>query len=295
MRMHPIKMFSPSEVLGSGEAGPADLSPYKNKFLVQGDSWFSFGSLFPPATGNLLMPLELRDSACGVNCARPGKVLVHMVDARRDPQFVNLLLGAQEMPWDGILLSGGGNDLIDAIGTPPVDSHGHAVDPGLRLLLTPAERGNVTTPAGYVSEAGWRTFDTHIVAQFHEFVAMRDDPRSKSRGVPIFVHTYDIVTPRDSGAGLGFGPWLSPALVRYGVPAVDWDGLSRHFLQRLAALMTGLALAALHVVQTQGTCIPAADGSVGSSNDWENEIHPNPGGYRKLAQVYGTGIDQVMP
>ncbi len=291
--MPAIQLFQASAVLHPGEAGPVDFSPFSWRFLAQGDSWFSFGSLLPWATSNLLNPLELAASACAVNCAAPGKELVHMVDARRDPSFLNLLLGRFEMPWTALLLSGGGNDLIDAIRTPFVDAHGDAIEPARRLLLTPAERGDVSSAAGYISEDGWATFETYLVAQFHEFVAARDDARSQSRGVPIFCHTYDIVTPRNAGAGLNHGPWLWPALNAYDVPEADRIGLARAFLERLQALMLGLDLPNLHVVATQGTLQPA-DAVSGPSHDWENEIHPNPGGYAKLAQPYGAAIDAVL-
>lgn len=291
--MPSITTITPGQLLNPGE-NPVDLNLFRHRFLAQGDSWFSFGSLLPWATGNLINPLRLAASACAVNCARPGKQLVHMVDSRRDPGFLSLLIGIQAIAWSGILLSGGGNDLIDALSTPSVDAAGQAVPPALRLLRTPAERGRVTAPAGYVSEAGWATFEAHLVAQFHEFVAVRDAAASLSRGVPVFVHTYDVITPRDAGAGLNHGPWLAPALRAYAIPPADWQALTRHLLQRLATLMQALALPNLHVVQTQGTLVAAAPGSSGSSNDWENEIHPNPGGYAKLAAVLGAAIDAVM-
>ena len=218
-----------------------------------------------------------------------------MVDSRRDARFVTLLDGFVQIHWDGILLSGGGNDLIDAIRTPSVDKDGQPVDRSLRLLLTPAERGQVATIDGYVSEDGWRTFDTHLVAQFHEFIALRDDPRSQSAGVPVFAHTYDFITPRDAGAGLGHGPWLFPALKAYQVPTADWDALSSHFLGRLKDLMNNLQLPGLRVAQTQGALAAAADGSSGESNDWANEIHPDRQGYAKIAKVYGALIDATMP
>jgi hypothetical protein len=288
-----LEIFQPSAVLHPGEAGPVDFTPFAWRFLAQGDSWFSFGSLLPWATSNLLNPLDLKASACAVNCAMPGKELVHMVDARRDPAFLNLLLGMFEMPWTALLLSGGGNDLIDAIRTPSLDAHGHPVDRALRLLLTPEERGDVASVAGYISEAGWATFEAHIVAQFHEFVAARDDARSRSRGVPIFCHTYDIVTPRNAGAGLNHGPWLWPALNAYAVPEADRIALARAFLERLEVLLLTLDLPNVHVVPTQGILEPA-DAVSGPSHDWENEIHPNPGGYAKLAQRYGAAIDAVL-
>jgi hypothetical protein len=291
--MPAITLFQPSQVLHPGEAGPVDFAPFALRFLAQGDSWFSFGALLPSATGNLLSPLQLAASCCAVNCAVPGQELVHMVDARRDPSFIALLIGRLAMPWNGILLSGGGNDLIDAIRTPFVDGQGRAVPPELRLLLTPAERGDVPSAEGYISEPGWQTLRDHLVVQFHEFVALRDDARSLSQGVPIFCHTYDIVTPRNAGAGLNHGPWLWPALELYDVPDDDRLDLARAFLRRLRELMTNLDLPNLVAIDTQGTLVPA-DAVPGRSHDWENEIHPDPEGYAKLATVYGAGIDAVL-
>jgi len=291
--MPAIQLFQPSLVLHPGEPGPVDFAPYTLRFLAQGDSWFSFGALPPWATSNLLDPLQLAASCCAVNCAVPGEELVHMVDARRDPSFNALLIGPLARPWSGILLCGGGNDLIDAIGTPFVDGQGQVVPQDRRLLLTPAERGDVAGAEGYISEPGWQTFRDHLVAQFHEFVALRDDPRSKSQGVPIFCPTYDVVTPRDAGAGLNHGPWLWPALDLYDVPDDDRPALAKAFLARLRDLMTSLDLPNVIVVDTQGTLVPA-DPVPGVSHDWENEIHPDPGGYAKLAAVYGKGIDAVL-
>ena len=51
-----------------------------------------------------------------------------------------------------------------------------------------------------------------------------------------------------------------------------------------------------HVVDTLSlttTLIPAAPGSKGSSNDWENEIHLNRQGYEKLATTWSPAIAQV--
>jgi len=289
-----IKLFQaqPGPVI----AGTQDIAGHTLKFLAQGDSWFSFGALIPWATGNLLDGVALNQDACAVNCARPGKELVHMVDSRRDPEFINLLLGRVAWAWDGILLSGGGNDLIDAIQTPPVDASGKPVPPELRILLTQAERGTDPLPnaADYLSPTGWATFETHLVAQFHEFVATRDDPRSQCQGKPIFLHSYDFIMPRNAGAGLNFGPWLYPAMQQYGIAPAQWFDLSKYLLSQLSAVLLQLNLPAVYVAQTQGTCIPAAAGSTGNSNDYENEIHPNPGGYAKLGVVYSQLINQTL-
>lgn len=292
--MFPLRQYSPLDVL-LNRPGADDFPQHPRRLLAQGDSWFSFGSLNPMATGNVMDGMAFEVDTCVVNCAHPGDTLNHMVDKRREPMFANMLLGHQAWRWDAILLSPGGNDLIDFIRVPQVDGQGQPVPPHLRALLTPAERGAPTTPAGYVSETGWVTFMQYLVPQFQEFVAMRDAASSQSQGVPIFVHTYDFITPRNAGAGLGVGPWLQPALVAYQVPEDQWFPLTRLFLGRLTALLRDMDLPNFHVTDTQGTLVPAEAGSSGDSHDWANEIHPNPGGYRKLGAAWAADIEAVMP
>lgn len=289
-----LRQFSPLDVV-FGRPAADDFPQFPRRFLAQGDSWFSFGSANPLATGNMMDGMAFAKESCVVNCAHPGDVLNHMVDKRREPMFANLLLGHQAWRWDAILLSPGGNDLIDFIRVPPLDAQGQPVPPMLRALLTAAERGgSPDAAAAYISEEGWDTFVQHLVPQFHEFVAMRDASSSQSAGAPVFVHTYDFITPRNAGAGAGKGPWLFPALNDYAVPEALWIPLTGLFLARLTDLMRGLALPAFHVIDTQGTLLPAALGSTGDNRDWANEIHPNPGGYVKLGRVFAAGIEAVM-
>jgi hypothetical protein len=42
------------------------------------------------------------------------------------------------------------------------------------------------------------------------------------------------------------------------------------------------------------TLIPAAPGTTGDSNDWDNEIHPNRSGYKKLAATWATEVDRIL-
>ena len=269
-----------------------DFAPdkYLLHFLAQGDSWFSIGGF----TSNLLMQLTLQRSAFAVNFATPGQVLSLMVDKVREGPFLQVLSGNQASRFHAILLSGGGNDLIEAIGSPPVDAQGRAIPIERRLLRTAAERGaTVGSIDAYVSEPGWATFTTYLTAQFQAVIDARDAPRSQSKGVPVIAHEYDFVTPRDAGVGPK-GPWLSPALQLYEVPTRDWNAVSDLFLGRLSALLHGLALPNLHIAKTQGSCERAAPGSTGRDHDWANEIHPIGKGYAKLAKPYAAQIDQVV-
>ena len=292
--LQPLKLIQPGEVNPVGDADPFDFSPFSWKFLAEGDSWFSIGGI----TTNLLMPAMLSTSAVAVNCALPGQKLVHMVDARRSPAFAGFLAGNVAEHWDAILLSGGGNDVIDFLQT-PLNQGGRRVDMGLRPLLAPDERDPAAnSPAQFVSEGGWAIFAAYLVGQYHEVVGMRDSAASKSQGVPIIVHTYDLITPRPAPAVLAgirvAGPWIAPAFQRYGIPPGLWNDLSDLFLRRVRDLIMGLQLPNVFAVDTQGTLARADPGTSGPSRDWVNEIHPMPHGYDKLAPKYAAGIEGAM-
>lgn len=293
--MPKLKQFSPLDVI-LDRHGARDFPQFPRRFLAQGDSWFTFGAVNVLSTSNLLNDMQLAVESCAVNCATPGKVLSHMVDLRSQVHFANLLVGVHRRAWHAILLSGGGNDLIDFIGVPPRTGNGDATPARLRALLTQAERGTPATAADFVSEEGWQTFVDHIVPQFEAVVDMRDAAKSQSQGVPMIVHTYDIITPCDVGPGLGRPAWLFPALQAYQVPTAFWVDLAGIFLSRYRALVESLAqtLPNFHVAQTQGTLTPQPLGTTGATPDWQNEIHPSPAGYLKLGRVVAAKIETVL-
>ncbi len=197
--------------------------------------------------------------------------------------------------WDAILLSAGGNDLIDyASGKTSEDS----------ILIPPNERGAVNGAADYVEQSKLAQLMAYIQEGYRRIVALRDAPKSSCAGAPIVVHTYDRVTPTNSPATIGpitLGPWLFPALTRAKIPEPDWIALADYLLAALRDTIVGLAkpgvkqLANFHVVDTQGTITRAALGSVGESNDWLNEIHPNKNGYEKIARKLSEKLGMLLP
>lgn len=106
------------------------------RFLAQGDSWFSIGQLPPSATSNILFNIRLSTSAAAVNVAHPSKTLARMVDWYWEAKFATYLAGGNlAYQWDAILLSAGGNDLVDAVLTQPNESD--PVRAKLSLLQNP--------------------------------------------------------------------------------------------------------------------------------------------------------------
>ncbi|MCE4555490.1 hypothetical protein [Pelomonas cellulosilytica] len=289
---HPVKLISPYDLDGE-EPFPLDL--YGQRFLAQGDSWFSIGAIPPYLTTNVLAELVLQRGAVAVNCAAPGAVLRRMTDSVRNPKFVDLLCGNVQREWTAILVSGGGNDLIEAIGAPPTAARDQ------RLLLTPAERGTPNDPAGYLSDEGWQTFSTYLGAVFDGLLDLRDSGASRLK--PLVMHDYALLRPRPAPAGAGFGPWLQPALVDFQVPEDAWLGIGQLLMQRLGALLNQLAAARMdahpdagpiQIVNSQAAGLVLAErDSTGASGDWANEIHPTRGGYDKVAARWAEALDAL--
>jgi hypothetical protein len=283
-------IITPDQLNPIGDRNPFDFGA-SAKCLAQGDSWFSIGAVPFWATTNLLAQLVLKQGTVIVNCAQPGRELAHMTEGVADAKFLALLRGPMSYKWDAILLSGGGNDLIDALKAPPT------ADRSLRLLLSSDEWDTMRTDCErYISEAGWATFEAHIRAVLDAFIAERD--KGQNAGVPIVMHTYDYATPRQAGAG-PLGPWIYPTLNDlYKIPPVDWAGLTDTLIDRLADLLRAIAgeraADGLSVVHTAGTLARAQPGSTGSDGDWENEIHPDPHGYVRLAQVLQPVLEGIL-
>jgi hypothetical protein len=269
---------------------------YASRCLAQGDSWFSIGAVPPTLTTRIVAELKFPKAVVVVNCARPGKILRKMVDTTTESDFLNLLRGRKAMKWNAILLSGGGNDLIAAVGSGPQNP------PEQRLLRTPAERGSgPLTGADYVSGPGWAVFERHIGELFDRVVAERD--RGMNRGVPIVWHDYARVMPTKVGAGLGQGPWLLPALELFQVPKADRMTVSDELIARLGRLLAAIVqrhrdadpACNLHLVSTQAAgLVPADADAEGPSGDWTNEIHPSRDGYRKCARAWEPVLEPLL-
>jgi hypothetical protein len=292
--MPKLKIHPPSDL------NTPDLSPnfgeFGIRFLAEGDSWFTIGALNPVKNSNLLFEMRFAQSAVAINCATPGDTLKRMAQTSSDPVFVDLLVGRRRRAWDGILLSCGGNDLIDALAV-----RGAGIPLHLRLLREAAEWGDPAQGAArYLSDAGWQTFSTYLKANLDHIIGLRDAAPSQSRGAPVFLHGYAVPTPRPAPAEFGIGPWLLPSVQAYGVPELDYEAVAALLIGRLAALLASCAADAarfpnLHFFDSTALAItPAAKGSVGVSGDWVNEIHLTQRGCEKLAVPWAAAIERVI-
>ena len=272
-----VQVFTPGQLRTDN---PPDLNAFYPRLLAEGDSWFSLGSV--PGC-NLLDQLEFSTHGAVVSLAYPGDTVQQMRAALGDSgsrridvwasEFASFIADRSAYPFTALLLSGGGNDLIDAIP--------HLLKKDFFATVDPSQ------PAAAIDADALALFDRFIIDSFSGLINVVRSAPNANRDVPVFCHTYDYPTPNDAPATV-FGQrvgrsWLWPALRAAQVPQALWQPLSDHLLEHLAATLQGLDLPGLHVVNTLDTIERAAPDTTGESGEWENEIHPNAAGYRKLA------------
>lgn len=263
-----------------------DSSLFEYRILAEGDSWFSLGGI---PTSNLLFSLRFPRDTVIANCAYPGDTIRRMATLARDRALREAFSEEYDIHWDLILLSGGGNDVID-----------EADD----LLLGPAQRGTVSGPADYCDQVRLQALLDEISDGYRQIIAYRDAASSTAAGKPVVTHTYDIPTPRNAPASFFavplLGPWLQPAMHAAQVPVADRIAVSKYLIDSLAETILDLAngpnaLPNFFVVDTRGALTPAAADAPGASGDWMNEIHPDPDGYKKMAALIETEVLQHLP
>jgi hypothetical protein len=283
---------------------PPDLSSYGHRLLAEGDSWFTVSTLNPLATDNLLRHVALSQSTVAINCAYPGDTLRQIVEMAKDKTFARLVshmtLGRA---WAAVLMSAGGNDLIDAVSVPPSDAAGNPIPLQSRLLRSLLEVGSGATAAQYLSDAGWKTFEGYMTTNLQRLVSIRDStPLNRHR--PIFLHTYGVPTARPAGVASKPTGWLHPSLLMLGIPPALRQPVTAMLFEQFRQLMvsfdqgSGSARAQSHVhVYDSATKVPlvaANAASPGPSGDWINEIHLTTAGYRKMGAGFGQWMDTVL-
>lgn len=262
-------------------------SEYAIRILAEGDSWFAWSQLNLVPSSNILEQLDFDRKAVVVSYAYSGDTLRRIVDFFRNGAF---FMEMRSQPYDAILLSAGGNDLMDAL-------YDHAA--GRPLVLRPAAAGHEGQPEAYVDAGALTRLCDYLSANFRQIFDFRSKGAMANLATPIFLHTYDLPTPRDAPAlfmqGKIRGPWLLPVLQRVGAPAALHVDITRIIFDRLAETLLALSDPAqhIHVVDTRGLLVPAAADATGASNDWINEIHPDTNGYAKIAWYIGNALAET--
>ena len=141
-----------------------------------------------------------------------------------------------------------------------------------------------------------------IDAGYGHIVGLRDRTGNPNAGKPIVVHSYDYMVPRDAPARFLVapmkGPWLFPVFEKWKISDLGLrQQITARAFDQLAECLKKLEtkLPQVHVVNSRDTLDPASADSTGNSGDWLNEIHPNAGGYAKIATKISRELVRRLP
>lgn len=253
--------------------------------LAEGDSWFHIGGLTGIGNArNIIDELTFNNQHTMVcNMALSGDTMSNMAYKLSSKYFYDLL---KRYKWDGLVISGGGNDLFDAL----TEAGGYKYKRKTLSLLQANPDGNQVVD--FINAEHLDLFCEALLGHYSKFIENKN--KTDNAAVPVFLHTYDYPTPRNAPAKLPFfeaGPWIYPRFKKLKIPKDYWQGITDYVFNRLAVTLLSLdGNDNFHVIETFGLLDRASADSRGSNNDWLNEIHPNSKGIKKIADAMNTKI-----
>jgi len=262
------------DFIGRPESIIPDASFCDYKVLAEGDSWFDIGAI---PSSNLLLSMRFSKVTLIVNCAKYGDTLKNMSDLFANANFKRAVSYGEQ--WDLILVSGGGNDLINNLDG---------------ILLNKKERlgRNINGPEDFCNKEKLKSVISEIKKGYVKIASLRDSQESAVSARPIVTHTYDYATPRNSPAEFIsislLGPWLYSSLIDASIDKNWWNPISFYLTDQLALGIRQLAegddrIPNFYVIDTRNTLKRSSLDSTGKDGDWLNEIHPSKEGYEKIA------------
>jgi hypothetical protein len=243
--------------------------------LAHGDSWFDY-----PLTGNVPSPLQPTDVIAQLktmgnihpfilNVSHHGDATTDEMSWPKQQRMIDALRVPSNWPTggrpDAILFSGGGNDIAGD---------------QFCVFLDYARPGAAGLNVQRFQEALGM-----VEASYRDLFAFRD---RFAHGVPIFAHCYDFAIP-NGVATFCAGPWLKPSLDFCGWDVPHGTAIVRQALTEFKVRLDNLAADPKNnffVVPTQGTL---------TAPEWANELHPQPGGFQKIAAKFVAALRTKFP
>ncbi len=173
-------------------------------------------------------------------------------------------------PWDVVLFSGGGNDIVD--------------NP-MALWIKDFQAG--VPAAALINQQRFDDALGIVRAGYEDLVALRDALSPTSR---LVFHCYDFAIP--DGRGIcGHGPWLKPALDLHGITQrTIATAVVKEMLEQFRRMLEGLVRVQPNVtlIRTQGTLTP-------QPSSWHNELHPAKPGFEQFAGLFRDELKNLFP
>lgn len=241
------------------------------QILAEGDSWFDYP--YPGFGGGIIPRLNLLIGVEILNLADAGDQVRKMMDVEQRKKLVDHLQKGCPAggPWEVLLFSGGGNDVVDNHLEECIKEYDPAIP-----LPNHIEQGNYDAVLRLLRKG------------YEDLIAIRD---ATSPTTHLIFHAYDFAIPDGRGA-LWFGPWLEPAFNYRHFPRrpqlQEKIEVVRAMLQQFAALLQSLERPDVTFINAQGTLSP-------QPSSWHNEMHPEKPGFNSFAQIFHKKLKELFP
>lgn len=253
--------------------------------VAEGDSWFAYPPRFIITGPNSNIIDHVADTVSGtgkanlLRLASNGDEAVNMI-AGKQKHTLAKILQTNAAHIDIILFSGGGNDVVGKW--------------DMERLLKPYQPDYSASDC--VRHDRLKRKIKRITLAYQELLELRDE---YCPNAVVVTHTYDKVKPSNRGARFLWGktitgPWILPYLKGKGIPDNLGIGITDILLGAMKTALENLAskpvnAAGLKVVPTYGTLRP------GHAQDWLNEIHPTPSGFKRITRLVYGEMRRIQP
>ncbi len=188
------------------------------QIFAEGDSWFDYP--VPFFGGGIIPRLEDRLGVPILNLAKAGDEVRYMLGVEEREVLTKYLTDGSPAggPWDVLLFSGGGNDIVD--------------NP---MALWVKDWNPAMPPAAHIHKARFDAALALVQAGYEDLIELRDQ---LSPTTQLVFHGYDFAIP--DGRGIcGFGPWLQPTFQLRKFPTrAAMEAVVKAMLQQFAAMLT---------------------------------------------------------
>lgn len=267
MKKRGVKGLAPRRKRGA----PAPKAPPRPlQAFAEGDSWFDYP--VPFFGGGVIPRLEDKLGVPILNLAKAGDEVRYMLGVKERKELITQFTNGCPAggPWDVLLFSGGGNDIVD--------------NP---MALWIRDFNATLPPAALVHQGRFDAALALVRAGYEDLIGLRDRLSPQTH---LVFHGYDFAIP--DGRGIcHLGPWLKPTFDLRGFPSQTAAfAVTKILLQQFAAMLASLEAAHQKVTFLNGQGTLAQ-----TTSSWHNELHPSKDGFKTFASLFHQKLKALFP